>query len=249
VIDPRGRKAAAVNYFGKSGKRVHAERAAVEKYEHEHGELPEGSVIVTTLSPCSEPMPERAGISCSELLNDLNISRAYCGYMDPTQDALRHENFDAVATQNEHIQHVCKEIADCFLKESGVLDPANYRGESITEAGPFNSRQEVINYFVSRGRTAAEGAAAWDRGWRGHAAKTTRSQVKPYDPNKYKNKDDLDENFADGRVKGKSRPGRVARAGASCAGSVTSLRQKARQGGEKGKMYHWCANMKAGRKK
>ena len=164
VVDPEGRKAAAVNYFGKSGKRVHAERAAVEKYEHEHGELPEGSVIVTTLSPCSEPMPERAGISCSELLNDLNISRAYCGYMDPTQDALRHENFDAVATQNEHIQHVCKEIADCFLKESGVLDPANYRGESITEAGPFNSRQEVINYFVSRGRTAAEGASAWERG-------------------------------------------------------------------------------------
>jgi hypothetical protein len=58
------------------------------------------------------------------------------------------------------------------------------------------------------------------------------------------------ENFADGRVKGKSRPGRVKRAGASCKGSVTDLRAKARKyGGEKGKMYHWCANMKAGKKK
>lgn len=58
------------------------------------------------------------------------------------------------------------------------------------------------------------------------------------------------ENFADGRVKGKSRPGRVKRAGASCSGSVTDLRAKARKyGGEKGKMYHWCANMKSGRKK
>ena len=57
------------------------------------------------------------------------------------------------------------------------------------------------------------------------------------------------ENFADGKVKGKSRPGRVKRAGASCKGSVTSLRQKAKQGGEKGKMYHWCANMKSGRNK
>jgi hypothetical protein len=57
------------------------------------------------------------------------------------------------------------------------------------------------------------------------------------------------ENFADGKVKGKSRPGRVKRAGASCKGSVTSLRQKAKQGGERGKMYHWCANMKSGRKK
>jgi hypothetical protein len=62
--------------------------------------------------------------------------------------------------------------------------------------------------------------------------------------------DDINENFADGKIKGKSRPGRVKRSGASCAGSVTSLRAKAKKsGGEKGKMYHWCANMKAGRKK
>ena len=58
------------------------------------------------------------------------------------------------------------------------------------------------------------------------------------------------ENFKDGKVKGKSRPGRVKRAGASCKGSVTSLRKKAKNSsGEKAKMYHWCANMKAGRKK
>ena len=60
----------------------------------------------------------------------------------------------------------------------------------------------------------------------------------------------LNENFADGKVKGKSRPGRVKRAGASCSGSVTDLRARAkRYGGERGKMYHWCANMKSGRKK
>ena len=56
------------------------------------------------------------------------------------------------------------------------------------------------------------------------------------------------ENFADGKVKGKSRPGRVKRAGASCKGSITSLRAKAKKSsGEKAKMYHWCANMKSGR--
>jgi GNAT superfamily N-acetyltransferase len=60
----------------------------------------------------------------------------------------------------------------------------------------------------------------------------------------------LKENFADGRVKGKSRPGRVKRAGASCAGSVTDLRARAKKySGERAKMYHWCANMKAGKKK
>lgn len=59
----------------------------------------------------------------------------------------------------------------------------------------------------------------------------------------------VNENYADGKVKGKSRPGRVKRSGASCKGSVTSLRAKAKKyGGEKGKMYHWCANMKAGKK-
>jgi hypothetical protein len=58
------------------------------------------------------------------------------------------------------------------------------------------------------------------------------------------------ENFADGKKKGKSRPGRVKKAGASCKGSVTSLRSKAKKAsGERAKMYHWCANMKSGRKK
>ena len=62
--------------------------------------------------------------------------------------------------------------------------------------------------------------------------------------------EEVEEDFKDGKVKGKSRPGRVKRAGASCKGSVTSLRAKAKKyGGEKGKMYHWCANMKQGKKK
>ena len=60
----------------------------------------------------------------------------------------------------------------------------------------------------------------------------------------------LAENFADGKVKGKSRPGRVKRSGASCDGSVTDLRKRAKNAsGEKAKMYHWCANMKSGRNK
>jgi hypothetical protein len=60
----------------------------------------------------------------------------------------------------------------------------------------------------------------------------------------------VDENFADGKKKGKSRPGRVKRSGASCNGSVTALRKRAKNAsGEKAKMYHWCANMKSGRKK
>ena len=58
----------------------------------------------------------------------------------------------------------------------------------------------------------------------------------------------VEENFADGKVKGKSKPGRVKKSGASCNGSVTDLRAKAKKAsGEKAKMLHWCANMKSGR--
>ena len=61
---------------------------------------------------------------------------------------------------------------------------------------------------------------------------------------------DLLENFADGKKSGKSRPGRVKKSGASCNGSVTELRKKAKNAsGERAKMYHWCANMKSGKKK
>ena len=61
---------------------------------------------------------------------------------------------------------------------------------------------------------------------------------------------EFNENFADGKKKGKSRPGRVKKSGASCNGSVTSLRARAKKAsGERAKMYHWCANMKSGRKK
>jgi len=64
------------------------------------------------------------------------------------------------------------------------------------------------------------------------------------DPKNYR------ENFADGKKKGKSRPGRVKKSGASCNGSVTALRKRAKNAsGEKAKMYHWCANMKSGKKK
>jgi hypothetical protein len=59
----------------------------------------------------------------------------------------------------------------------------------------------------------------------------------------------VNENFADGKKKGKSRPGRVKKSGASCNGTVTQLRKRAKNAsGEKAKMYHWCANMKGGKK-
>jgi GNAT superfamily N-acetyltransferase len=107
-----------INHKLPNGKRVHAERAAIENYKNKHGELPEGSVIVTTLSPCTEPMADREGISCTELIDSTPVRRVYAGYRDPSQDHLAHDDFDVVVTNNNKIQHLCKGFADCFLKDT-----------------------------------------------------------------------------------------------------------------------------------
>ena len=62
-------------------------------------------------------------------------------------------------------------------------------------------------------------------------------------------KEVLEENFADGKVKGKSKPGRVKKSGASCKPSITVLKKRiSKASGERKKMYQWCLNMKRGRK-
>ena len=59
---------------------------------------------------------------------------------------------------------------------------------------------------------------------------------------------DLDENFADGKNPG--RKGLAKRSGVNTKASVSSLRNTAKHStGEKARMAHWLANMKAGRKK
>jgi len=57
----------------------------------------------------------------------------------------------------------------------------------------------------------------------------------------------IDENFADGRNpqdKGDSK-----RLGVPTKASVSTLRKVAKQGGRKGQLAHWMANMKSGKKK
>jgi hypothetical protein len=95
---------------------------------------------------------------------------------------------------------------------------------------------------VLQGWTKEEGSTPLDKGFAGDEDYPVQWAI-------FK-KRDVEENFADGKVKGKSRPGRVKRSGASCNGSVTDLRKRAKNSsGEKAKMYHWCANMKSGRNK
>ena len=55
------------------------------------------------------------------------------------------------------------------------------------------------------------------------------------------------ENFADG--KNPQDKGDAKRHGVNTKGSVSSLRKTAKQGGRKGQLAHWMANMKAGKAK
>jgi hypothetical protein len=58
---------------------------------------------------------------------------------------------------------------------------------------------------------------------------------------------EIKENFADG--KNPQDKGDAKRHGINTKASVSSLRKTAKQGGRKGQLAHWLANMKAGRKK
>ena len=120
IIDPNNRIVAKTSK-DKHGRWIHAEHNAIDTYEKKYGEVPEGSIIVTTLSPCNEyddrTSDERFGESCTDYINSKGIKKVYCGYMDPTQDNDTRE-FDIIETSDHNIQHECKKFADTFLKKN-----------------------------------------------------------------------------------------------------------------------------------
>lgn len=78
-------------------------------------------------------------------------------------------------------------------------------------------------------------------------ARPKQSSTAAYDPDHKTELEPVDENFADGRNpqdKGDSK-----RYGVPTKASVSTLRKVAKQGGRKGQLAHWMANMKAGRAK
>ena len=173
VVDPDNQIVARLNRPGKDGKRIHAEHAAMEDYKSKYGPIPEGSIVITTLSPCNEHMDERDGPSCTSIINDSTVKKVYCGYMDPTQDDDTRQ-FNLMETADRELRTRCKQFADTFL-------------------------------------------------------------------------DDVHENFADG--KNPQDKGDSARHGIPKHASISSLRKIAKQGGRKGQLAHWQANMRSGRNK
>jgi pyrimidine deaminase RibD-like protein len=175
ILPLKGEYMARLNRPGKDG-RIHAEHAVIEDFVKKYGSIPEGSVIITTLSPCNTPMDERDGPSCADLLNEHGIQKVYCGYIDPTQHDGSEDNreYNLVETQNKELRTRCEAFADTFL-------------------------------------------------------------------------DKVHENFADG--KHPEDKGDSARYGIPKHASISSLRKIAKQGGRKGQLAHWQANMRSGRNK
>jgi pyrimidine deaminase RibD-like protein len=130
VLDPDNRCVAAVNYPDAEGKRIHAERAALDAYLEQYGDIPQGSIIITTLSPCTEDMAERHGTSCTDLINHSGVHKVYAGYADPSQDETR-KQFHLKITTNQRIRQLCKQFADTFLKDK--LDELSFLGSECTK--------------------------------------------------------------------------------------------------------------------
>jgi hypothetical protein len=100
----------------------------------------------------------------------------------------------------------------------------------------IETAERVINEEKQKG---VDGKACWDgykrMGTKKKGGKTVDNCVK------------MEENFADG--KNPQDKGDSKRHGINTKASVSSLRDTAKQGGRKGQLAHWLANMKAGKAK
>ena len=288
VVDPSNQIVARLNRPGENGKRIHAEHAAMLDYTSKHGDIPKGSIVITTLSPCNESMDERDGASCTELINRSTVKKVYCGYMDPTQDDDSRQ-FNLMETADGELRDKCKQFADTFLDkimESNVFTDARMNaikagkkvfkvhGKTYNVTGDITDELEagVDETFISEtammGKIADSGKIirilkkahtvpfSDEKNWllvdmdpaKGNKglgikwipADTRFEWVRPY-------RDTVDENFADG--KNPQDKGDSKRHGVPTKSSVSNLRKVAKQGGRKGQLAHWMANMKAGRAK
>jgi len=164
VLDPDNRIVSRLNRPGKNGKRIHAEHAAIIGYTKQHGDIPEGSIIITTLSPCNEAMDERDGPSCTDLINRTVVKKVYCGYMDPTQtDDSR--QFNLMETGNREIRIQCKEFADTFLDHvhENFADGKNPqdKGDSKRYGVPTKASISTLRKFAKTHSGRAAQLAHW----------------------------------------------------------------------------------------
>lgn len=131
VLDPDNNCVAALNYR-RGNKDVHGERAAIDAYHARFGKIPQGSIILTTCSPCTDPMPERFGDSCRDLISSTPVHKVYAGYKDPSQQTgPGNKTYHLQITRNKKIQELCRAFADTWLKNE--LNELSFLGSPCTK--------------------------------------------------------------------------------------------------------------------
>jgi pyrimidine deaminase RibD-like protein len=151
VLDPDNNCVVGVNYPSKDGRRVHGERAAIDSYHARFGEIPKGSIIITTCSPCTQDMAEREGINCSDLIDEVGVHKVYAGYKDPTQDFDR-KQYHIEITRNPKIQELCKQFAATFLDKE--LNELEFLGSPCTK--DCSGHRAGYNWSQSKGGRVAQ---------------------------------------------------------------------------------------------
>ena len=150
VLDPDNNCVVGVNYPSKDGRRVHGERAAIDSYHARFGEIPEGSIIITTCSPCTQDMAEREGINCSDLIDEVGVHKVYAGYQDPTQEPGR-KQYHLEITRNAKIRELCKQFAATFLDQE--LNELSFLGSPCTK--DCSGHRAGYNWSQSKGGRVA----------------------------------------------------------------------------------------------
>jgi len=130
VLDPDNNCVVGINYPTRDGRRVHGERAAIDSYNARFGDIPAGSIIITTCSPCSHDMSEREGVNCSDLIDEVGVHKVYAGYQDPTQEP-GDKKYHIEITGNPKIHELCERFAETFLKDE--LNELSFLGSPCTK--------------------------------------------------------------------------------------------------------------------
>jgi pyrimidine deaminase RibD-like protein/GNAT superfamily N-acetyltransferase len=113
LLDPQNRATTGVS-TRHNNKWSHAERGAMMAYRKKYGAIPDGCIIITTCSPCSERMPARQGASCTDLINSSPVKKVYCGFDDVTQPA-HQRTFNMIETSDPELRQRCQKYAEQFM--------------------------------------------------------------------------------------------------------------------------------------
>lgn len=106
-------------YVPSENRWIHAEAAALQRFQEEFGRKPkESSTMVVTLSPCLLESKSRLGESCSHKIMESGISRVRFGCLDtkqtPLVDIFEQIGIEAQLIGNEEQRKICDSLYRLF---------------------------------------------------------------------------------------------------------------------------------------